>query len=257
MNTRRLCSQVLPVREIDAEFTSQLYRLFAANYDHVTLDRFEKDLAEKDFVVVLRDAESGAPCGFSTEQILRTVVDGQPIRALFSGDTIIDPDYWGEQELVRGWCRIAGQLLAEDSETPLYWLLISKGFRTYLYLPVFYHEYWPRHDQATPESAQRILNALAKKKWPDAYDPSSGLLRFPLSLGQLKTSIADVPTARQEDLDVKFFLERNPTHLQGTELVCLAPISLANTKSIGRRLIQQAIAECRRQRVHQMEATCA
>jgi len=53
---------------------------------------------------------------------------------------------------------------------------------------------------------------------------------------------------------VQFFLKRNPTYLQGTELVCLAPISLENTKSIGRRLIQQAIRECREQRTKRVEA---
>jgi hypothetical protein len=257
MNTRRLSSQVLPIQEIDADFTTKLYRLFAAGYDNVSPARFASDLAEKDFVVVLRDTESGEPRGFSTQQILRITVDGKPVRALFSGDTIIDPDYWGEQELVRGWCRVVGQLLAEETDIPLYWLLISKGFRTYLYLPVFYHEFWPRHDHLTPNSAQRILDALAKSKWPVHYEPSNGLLQFPQSLGNLKSEIADIPDARMEDPDVKFFLQRNPTYLQGTELVCLAPISLENTKSIGRRLIQQAIRDCRLKRASRMEAPCA
>jgi len=253
MTTRHLINQVLPVREIDADFASRLYRLFAACYDNVTFARFESDLAEKDFVVVLRDAESGEPRGFSTQQILRVTVDGKPVRALFSGDTIIDPDYWGEQELVRGWCRVVGQLLAEDSEVPLYWLLISKGYRTYLYLPVFYHEFWPRYDRETPDSSQRILDSLAKFKWPRYYQPVSGLLKFPSSMGNLKSEIADVSAARMDDPHVQFFLKRNPTFLQGSELVCLAPISLENTKSIGRRLIQQAIRECHQQRLKRME----
>jgi hypothetical protein len=254
MKTRRLDSQVLPVREVDAGFTAKLYRLFAACYDNVTLARFESDLAEKDFIVLLRDAGSGEPCGFSTQQILRVNVDGRPIRALFSGDTIIDPDYWGEQELVRGWCRVAGRLLAEEDESPLYWLLLSKGFRTYLYLPVFYHEFWPRYDRGTPPSAQRILDALANTKWPRYYQASSGLLQFPSSLGNLKSKIADVPPSRLDDPHVTFFLERNPTYREGTELVCLAPISLENTKSIGRRLIQQAVRDCRQQHRERMEA---
>jgi hypothetical protein len=258
MTARRLTSQVLPVQEIDADFTAKLYLLFAAHYDHVTLDRFEADLAEKDFIVVLRDAENGEPRGFSTQQVLRMQIDGAPVRALFSGDTIIDPDYWGEQELVRGWCRVVGQLLVDDDPSPLYWLLISKGFRTYLYLPVFYREFWPRHDQATPASMQRIIDGLANRKWPQYYDSSSGLLKFPSSLGQLKSGIADVPAARADDPHVKFFLERNPTYREGTELVCLAPISLENTKSIGRRLIQQAVHDYRRPMGStQQEVSCA
>ena len=254
MKTRRLSSHVLPVQEIDADFTPKLYRLFSACYDNVTLSRFESDLAEKDFIVVLRDAASGEPRGFSTQQILRITVDGKPIRALFSGDTIIDPDYWGEQELVRGWCRVVGQLLAEDSEAPLYWLLISKGYRTYLYLPVFYHEFWPRYDRETPGSAQRILDSLANLKWPHYYQSASGLLQFPSSMGNLRSEIGDVPSARMDDPHVQFFLKRNPTYLRGTELVCMAPIFLNNTKSIGRRLIQQAIRECRQQRTTRIEA---
>jgi len=253
MNIRRLRSQVLPVQEVNADFTLKLYQLFAACYDNVTLARFESDLAEKDFIVVLRDMESDEPRGFSTQQILRIHVDGKPIRALFSGDTIIDPDYWGEQELVRGWCQVVGQLLAEEAEIPLYWLLISKGFRTYLYLPVFYHEFWPRYDRATPPSAQRIMDALANIKWPRYYQASFGLLQFPSSLGNLKSEIADIPAGRMEDPNVKFFLERNPTFLQGTELVCLAPISLENTKSIGRRLIQQAVRDYRKQGINPTE----
>jgi hypothetical protein len=258
MTAHRLTSQVLPVQEIDADFTARLYRLFASHYDNVTLTRFEADLSEKDFIVVLRDAENGEPRGFSTQQILRLQVDGQPIRALFSGDTIIDPEYWGEQELVRGWCRVVGLLLADEDTTPLYWLLISKGFRTYLYLPVFYHEFWPRYDQATPPQMQLIINALANRKWPEHYQSSSGLLRFPRSLGHLKSEIADVPSARSGDPHVQFFLERNPSYREGSELVCLARISLENTKSIGRRLIQQAVRDCQqRGKTARIEVPCA
>ena len=32
------------------------------------------------------------------------------MRALFSGDTVIDPAYWGEQALVRAFCRLIGRL---------------------------------------------------------------------------------------------------------------------------------------------------
>ena len=82
---------------------------------------------------------------------------------------------------------------------------------------------------------QRIINILANQKWPKYYQASSGLLQFPCSLGHLKPEIADVPAARADDPHVQFFMDRNPTYREGSELVCLAPISLENTKSIGRR----------------------
>ena len=243
MNTHRLRHEIVPVEKIDVVLMESLFSLFQFHYDAVTRDRFEADLEEKDCIVLLRDTQNGEVKGFSTQQILTTEIDGKRVRALFSGDTIIDPAFWGEQELVRGWCRVAGKALAEEPETPLYWLLISKGFRTYLYLPVFYHEFWPQHDRKTPSEMRRLLDGFAMQKWPEFYDSASGLLRFPQSLGALKTHLADLPEGRQDDPHARFFLSRNPTFLQGTELVCLSEISIPNTKSIGKRLIQSAVRE--------------
>ena len=44
--------------------------------------RFEADLAEKDCVVLLRDAATGEVSGFSTQKVLSAVVRGRRLRAL-------------------------------------------------------------------------------------------------------------------------------------------------------------------------------
>ncbi len=53
---------------------------------------------------------------------------------------------------------------AEEPATPLYWYLICSGYRTYLYLPLFYRQFYPRYDQPTPELEQRLLDALGRCK---------------------------------------------------------------------------------------------
>ena len=53
----------------------RLFDLFARHYEHVSWSRFEADLAEKDVVVLLHDVIAGDVRGFSTQKIIRAVVD--------------------------------------------------------------------------------------------------------------------------------------------------------------------------------------
>lgn len=231
-------SEILPATRLSLSDRYALYELFERHYEHTTWAQFEADLAEKDAVIVLRDTSS-LPCGFSTQKVMRVTVDGLSVRAIFSGDTIIDPFHWGEQELGRAWCRYAGQVRAADRKTPLYWFLISKGYRTYLYLPVFFKKYYPASAWPTPEAEQRILNALATAKFRGYYDPETGLVAFPESRGNLKPELAVVPPHRMKNQHVRFFLSCNPSYAQGTELACLGEISPENMRSYPARILEE------------------
>ena len=228
------------MRDLDDRQRDAMFEIFARHYDEVSRDRFETDLTEKDGVVLLRGPDR-ALSGFSTQKTLRTRVDGREVRALFSGDTVIDRSQWGEQELCRGWSRYAGMVLAEEPETPLYWFLVSKGYRTYLYLPLFFREFYPRVDVPAPPFDQRLLDAFARQKFGEHYDPATGLITFPQSMGHLTGDLATVPPHRRDHAHVRFFLERNRDYARGTELACLAQISLANLTSFGRRLFESAL----------------
>lgn len=234
-----------------------LFRLFTKTYENVTFERFAEDLREKEHVILLRDErDARAPVhGFSTQTVLREDVAGRTVRAIFSGDTLIDPEFWGEQELVRGWCRYAGATLAAEPEIPLYWFLICKGFRTYLYLPVFFHDYLPRLEEggavdaggavraAAPDPFdQAVLDALARRKFERYYRPERGTLEFPDRRGNLSGEWAEIPAGRESDPRVRFFLERNPDFAAGTELCCLARVSRENMKGIAARMLREGIA---------------
>jgi hypothetical protein len=219
-----------------------MFGLFVRHYEHVDRRRFEADLADKDYVILLREADSGALRGFSTQEVLRVRVRGASVAAIFSGDTIIDRAFWGEQELVRAWGRFAGALHAETRPVPIYWFLISKGYRTYLYLPLFFERYLPCAGGPAPAFEQDVLDALALAKFPDSYRRDSGLLEFPDRRGNLTPELAAVPPARLRDPRVRFFLERNPDHARGTELCCLAEISRANLRSVAARAFAEGAA---------------
>jgi hypothetical protein len=235
----RLRSEVVPRASLAPTDARELFELFARHYEHVDRVHFAEDLAEKDCAILLRDAR-GAIRGFSTQVVLRATVHGRPVRAIFSGDTIIDPAFWGDQELVRGWCRFAGAVRAAEPGVPLYWFLISKGYRTYLYLPLFFVRYYPDPARPTPAFEQAVMHALAAGKFPDAYRPETGTLEFAERRGNLTPELAAVPAARRADPRVQFFLARNPGHARGTELVCLAEVATSNMRSIAARALADA-----------------
>src|SRR5947209_10816027 len=124
---RRLASSSLPAASIPESLRREMFELFRRHYDDVTLDVFLGDLAEKEHVLLLRDGAQVLR-GFSTVRTFELTVDGRDVRLLFSGDTIVDESWWGEQELGRAWSELAGRVRAEDPERPLYWLLLSKGY---------------------------------------------------------------------------------------------------------------------------------
>lgn len=218
-----------------------MYEIFARHYDCVSPVQFQQDLSEKDCVLVLRNGEQ-AICGFSTQKVFRVSVGGKSVRAVFSGDTIVDQAYWGEQELGRCWCRYVSSVYWEQPDLPLYWFLISKGYRTYLYLPLFFEVFYPNYQAATPDFEQRVLDALGIAKFPHHYQSQNGLIEFPSSQGQLKPHLAEIPPRRMRDPHVQFFLQRNPAYANGHELACVAEISPANMKLFAGRILARAQA---------------
>lgn len=239
MNSKRLIGKIRIRAELcDAEIRA-LFEIFSRHYEKVSWSGFVGDLEEKDYVVVLVDSLTGEPRGFSTQQILKTEHEGRTVRTIFSGDTIIDRAFWGEQELVRTWCRFAGQVLAAEPQTPLYWFLISKGYRTYLFLPLFYREFYPRRDAVMPRFDKSLMDSLALAKFGDDYNSETGLIRFAESHGHLASELVDVPRGRREHPDVQFFLSRNPQYWRGDELVCLARIHPENMRSFAAAAVRE------------------
>jgi hypothetical protein len=239
MKIARLFSETVPVEKLGAAEKDAMYALLAENCENVNRPCFEADLFEKDCAILLRDAQDHALRGFSTQKAMRFQVDGQPLRAVFSGDTIIARSHWGEQQLGHAWGRFVADLRAEEPEVPLYWFLISKGYRTYLFLPLFFHDFFPRHDQVTPPREQKILDTLATTRYPQHYVRESGLIVFPESHGNLNPELAEIEPRRLRNPHVRFFLSKNPGFASGHELACVAEISAENMRSYGARMLSE------------------
>lgn len=212
----------------------EMFALYERYYEATSFARFDADLAAKDRVLMLVD-EAGALQGFSTMTVYDCMSDDGPLRVLFSGDTVVDEDHWGQQTLAFAWLRLAGRIKAERPHLPLYWLLISKGHRTYRYLSAFSREFHPAPDRVTPPRMQALMDAVARDRFGSAYDAASGVLRFDESLGHLRAPYAQVSAAHRRLPEVEFFLARNPGYTHGDELVCICELAADNLRPLARR----------------------
>jgi hypothetical protein len=233
----RLTADLADVANLTPTERDSMYALMAAHYAGVRRAAFESDLAEKRWVICLHDPSCGRMCGFSTQTILTAEVDGEPVKALFSGDTIIDRDYWGDHALTGCWGRLALALIDAFDGEEFYWFLISQGYKTYRFLPVFFHEFYPRHDVAAPRRVRAVIDALAGERYPDAYDPVRGVVRAGPRSYRLRPGVAEITPERLRDRHVRFFHDRNPGHACGDELCCLAPLTRANFTPAAYRVI--------------------
>ena len=231
----QLVGETVARTTLSPETVEAMAQLFSEHYEQVCPERFRRDLAEKDQVVLLRDESSGTLQGFSTLATYVSTVQGRKIGVVYSGDTIIRPAYWGTPALPSVWIKLVLALAAELPQ-PVYWLLISSGYKSYRFLPVFYREFYPRYDCPTPPDLQATMDALARQRFGAQYDANAGVVRFDDGATPLRPGVADVSEERQRNPHVRFFLERNPGHAQGDELVCLTWISWENLTSAGQRM---------------------
>lgn len=213
---------------------AEMFSLLSKHFDGVTPEQFEHDLSEKNWVVEIRHEQRLV--GFSTLLVRADEFEGCPFTAIYSGDTIMSPEAWGTTALARTWIAAVNGLRAASPECPCYWLLLTSGFRTYRFLPVFWKEFFPRHEMPTPVGRQRLLDYLARRRYGRCYDASRGIVSFPCPQ-KLCGELGALPIGRAGKPDVAFFLSRNPGHADGDELACLTEIDADNLTPAGRRMV--------------------
>jgi hypothetical protein len=224
----RLIGDLKSVDSLSRAQKQRMFELLQMYFEGADADIFHKDLQEKQWVILLLDSRDSSIQGFSTQMLLECVVNQQLIKALFSGDTIINRSHWGEHELAKQWLRLAEQLISLYPQDRLYWFLISKGYKTYRFLPVYFKNFYPCYNKETPKFEKQIMDTLGYLKYPNNYCISDGVIHFSQETAYLKKGVADIDEKRLRDPHIRFFIEHNPLYSKGDELVCLAEISYDN-----------------------------
>lgn len=232
----RLTGAIHPVASLTSAIQARMFALMAAHYDNLDQDKFLHDLSEKEAVLLLSDA-AGQLQGFTTFVIIETQFHGQTIFVLYSGDTIVAREWWGQLELFRVFGGLFATLLREQRE-PLYWLLLTKGIRTYGLLPLLFTTFYPNYAGPTPMYEQELLDTLATQKFGACYHKEHGIVRFTPKADYLSRELAEVPAHKRQNPHIRFFLDHNPGYIEGDELVCLTRIAWRNFSRAARRFLK-------------------
>lgn len=229
--------QLVSIQGLSSDTIHAMEALYLENFDGTSSTLFRSDLADKDEAILLY--HRGQLVGFTTLKFFEVMWRKRPVRIVYSGDTIVSPQHWGQQVLAFAWLTRIGQIKKALPDVPLYWFLLVKGHRTYKYLSVFaksFYPHWsePRHD------LKLLADMLASDKFGSDYDPESGIVKFPTSRGHLHPAIAYASAAEMNKACTRFFFDSNPGYLHGHELVCVCELELFNMRPLAARIFHRA-----------------
>ncbi|MCH4887810.1 hypothetical protein EZV73_09510 [Acidaminobacter sp. JC074] len=217
----------IKVKDVKQALKDDMFRLMSTYYDNLSKMQFDKDLSNKDHVIIM--VEGGLVRGFTTIEHLHLKIEDKEILGVFSGNTIMDLSIPPSLHLQQAFVRYIEDL-KKTSDKALYWFLICKGYKTYRYLNVYCKKYYPSYMAKTPEMEQKIMDAYAKFKYPDNYDLHTGIIKHDDSMDYLKDDVAPITERLLRKPEVAYFAKKNPGHIHGDELVCLASFSDDNLK---------------------------
>jgi len=242
LKTKTLQFELVAALSLQANDIERMFNLMTDHYDFVTRELFLRDLSGKSWVGLLKDRQNQIQ-GFTTFVINPQSCNAPDYNIVFSGDTIIARSYWGTSELVRGTAYTFGQMLAKHPDKKLYWYLMSKGHRTYLYLPLFFKRFYPSGDPQRLADLHNVADQCSKTFFPEAWSAKEGIVAFKEKHGQLKPELAQGAWQKQSNPHVQFFLERNPRFAQGEELICVTQLHPDNALGLVRRYMIEGMEE--------------
>lgn len=225
----KIFSQTKQIAELTPSERATMFGLLSLEFLGVSRQDFIRDLEEKEAVMLLRkETHDGEIVGFSTLMILDLPIDGRKVKAVFSGDTTVLEEYRSSTGFGIKIGRYFMKTLGMFPEHEIYYILISKGWRTYKILPFFFKHFAPKHDTPNSIHNKAVMDAFGAVKYPRDYDSKKGLIMFSKETQRLIPGSIDAVPPSEPDVHIRFFLEKNRTYLSGTELVCVAPVNEGN-----------------------------
>ena len=230
--------KILKPEDIHESMKQKMFHLMDFYYANTFYDVFIKDLNDKTDVIILFDSHNKELIGFSTQKIFSLQFEGQKLLVLFSGDTIICREYWGSLKLSIAFGELIINTIKSKPNMEFYWMLISKGLRTYKILPSLFINYFPRYRVNTPGRIRRIMDALANKMYPENYDTRIGIIKSRNNGQYLREEFQQKEIIGNDELKNFFIL--NPGYIHGDELVCLTSLSPENLQPFFRRALERS-----------------
>ncbi len=220
----KLKANIVTIGALTSSDRARMLELMTSYYEGTTADSFFADLAKKNAVILLRDDVRKRIQGFST--LLH--IDAGKSRGIFSGDTVIEREYWGQRALGKAFLRYLFTQKIKRPWKPLYWLLTTKGYKTYLLMANNFREHYPRYETPTPAAKKQLMDEFYRRLYPAHYEAATGRIRPLGEACRLKEGVAATsPTLIATNQRVAFFERTNPAWSEGTDLACIARMTFS------------------------------
>lgn len=226
---RKLRQEPIGEYQAIADFSSHdievMYSIYEKYYENTQFKIFSSDFAKKSGAFLIRHPKTNEIVGFSTVMDCEISVNGKIHHAFFSGDTVIEKEFWGNRALQRAMYRYLIQKKLKHPTEAVYWMLISKGFKTYLLLANNYFSYFPHYNNKNQHLAP-IVDAYCRQYFDKYYDADKGILNFGNDYQPLKGDVAPITQDMlNRNAKIRFFEQCNPDWAYGTELPCIGEIT--------------------------------
>lgn len=204
-----------------------MFSLFERYYENVSYEQFQSDLYNKSKIILLITSKNEIK-GFSTLTEFEIREGGKAHHIVYSGDTIIDKEFRGTAALTMEFLKNILLAKVKRPFKPVWWFLISKGYKTYLLLANNFITYYPRFDRETPKKEKAILTKMATKLFGNKFSEETGLIEFKgEDHERLKSLVAPITdSVRERSPKIAFFEKMNPRWQEGCELACIGEVSL-------------------------------
>lgn len=216
--------QYIEKEQIDIYRLKAMYSIYEQYYENTKFSIFADDFKKKSGAILIFNSETDEIVGFSTVAVQHFYLNGKDYTVLFSGDTVILKAYWGARSLQSSMLKLLIRLRVKFPFNELYWLLISKGYKTYLLLANNYYVYYPNIKDEN-QHLSTVIEHYCENFFGEYYDKEIGLLNFGDDYQPLKGEIAPITEEmRVKNPNIHFFEQKNPTWVTGTELPCIGRI---------------------------------
>lgn len=215
--------------EAEIEEIWQFYRQFTER----SREAFVARLRQAPEVFLCRDAQ-GRLRAFGSFQILQASWEGKPYGLFYTHWTAIDPSWRGKRLVQRIGLRYYLRYRLRHPTTPLYWLVCTSTYKSYLLLARNFADAWPRRHQPWPAREKSLCEQGMRQLGYGELHPQTGVLHRDGS-SRYTDGVVDDP-ALLADPDIAFYAALNPGHRSGDTLPCLAPLNLRNWLYMGKRL---------------------
>lgn len=202
----------------------QMYAIYSKYYENTKWRIFLSDLSKKSGAFIIRRRDNKSIIGFSTVVNYQIRNKKEKSIGVFSGDTIIEKEYWGTRVLQLAFYKYMLGMKLKNPSKNIYWLLISKGFKTYLLMSNNFEKYYPSIDSKHDELSM-VVDNYCEELFPEYYDKDSRILDFGNRYQALKEGVADIDDGMLSGhAKISFFEQRNPEWRRGTELPCVGVV---------------------------------